>query len=82
LKSAHFCGILQRRRISEMAKSNIGKITVLLPNEEFRRFADYCREHGFKKSTLIAKLVRDFLNAEKEREKEKLGSSEQTARKV
>jgi len=65
-----------------MAKSNIGKITVLLPNEEFRRFADYCREHGFKKSTLIAKLVRDFLNAEKEREKEKLGSSEQTARKV
>lgn len=65
-----------------MAKTDIGKITVLLPNEEFRRFADYCREHGFKKSTLIARLVRDFLNAEKEREKQKAGPSEQSARKV
>lgn len=63
-----------------MDTSGTSKITVLLPNEEFRRFGDYCREHGFKKSTLIARLVRDLLNAEKE--KEKLAPSEQNPRRT
>ena len=66
-----------------MANSGTNKITVLLPNEEFRRFGDYCREHGFKKSTLIARLVRDLLiNAEKEEEKEKVAASEQNPGRV
>ena len=37
-------------------------ITVLLKTEEFSRFEDYCDLRGFKKSTLIARLIRDHLN--------------------
>lgn len=40
------------------------KITVLLPDEEFRRFNSYCAEKGFKKSTLIARLICDRLDHE------------------
>jgi hypothetical protein len=43
---------------------NIARIQVLMPREEADRFTDYCREKGFKKSTLIARLVRDHLNRE------------------
>ena len=38
------------------------KISVLLASEEFDRFEAYCQERGFKKSTLIARLVRDHLD--------------------
>ena len=37
------------------------KVTVLLDAEDFRRFEEYCDKHGFKKSTLIARLIRDHL---------------------
>lgn len=37
------------------------KITVILPSEEFERFDSFCQDRGFKKSTLIARLIRDFL---------------------
>lgn len=40
------------------------KITVLLAEEDFRRFDSYCRDKGFKKSTLIARLVREHLARE------------------
>lgn len=40
------------------------KITVLLPGEEYERFQAYCRERGFKKSTLIARLIREHLDSE------------------
>lgn len=40
------------------------KITVLLDYEEFQRFEDYCDERGFKKSTLIARLIKDHLNGQ------------------
>jgi len=40
------------------------KITVLLDEEEFTRFDSYCRDRGFKKSTLIARLIRQFLDLE------------------
>lgn len=40
------------------------KVSVLLPHEEAHRFEAYCEEYGYKKSTLIARLVRDFLNRE------------------
>jgi metal-responsive CopG/Arc/MetJ family transcriptional regulator len=39
------------------------KITVILPAEEFDRFDSYCQEQGFKKSTLIARLIRDHLDS-------------------
>lgn len=37
------------------------KITVLLDDDEFERFDSYCDAQGFKKSTLIVKLIRDHL---------------------
>jgi hypothetical protein len=39
------------------------KITVLLEPEEFNKFDAYCESLGFKKSTLIARLIRDHLLA-------------------
>lgn len=38
------------------------KISVLLDSQEFDRFDAYCHERGFKKSTLIARLIRDHLD--------------------
>jgi hypothetical protein len=40
------------------------RVQVLLPPDEAERFGDYCRERGFKKSTLIARLIRDHLGQE------------------
>lgn len=40
------------------------KVSVLLPDDDAHRFEAYCEEFGHKKSTLIARLVRDFLNRE------------------
>ena len=46
-----------------MAKKR-NKVTVLLYAEEFERFRNYCDDRGFKKSTLIARLIRRHLDAE------------------
>ncbi len=46
-----------------MDRKKQGKITVLLDPEEFDRFEAYCEAQGFKKSTLIARLIRDHLGA-------------------
>jgi hypothetical protein len=40
------------------------KVTVLLDAAEFERFDAYCHERGYKKSTLIARLVRQYLDLE------------------
>ncbi len=40
------------------------QVSVLLDQSEYDRFSAYCAEHGFKKSTLIARLIRDHLNRE------------------
>lgn len=40
------------------------KVTVLLQPNEFNRFDTYCKEMGYKKSPLLARLIRDFLNNE------------------
>jgi len=40
------------------------KISVLLTAEEEARFTAYCEERGFKKSTLIARLIREHLDRE------------------
>lgn len=42
----------------------MSKISVLLRQDEDARFTAYCQERGFKKSTLIARLVRDHLDRE------------------
>lgn len=41
------------------------RIQVLMPPEEAERFEGYCRERGFKKSTLIVRLVREHLDQER-----------------
>jgi len=47
-----------------MSRKKLNKITVLLPEDEFARFDAYCRERGYKKSTLIARLIRQYLELE------------------
>lgn len=42
----------------------MSKISVLLTEAEEARFGAYCDEKGYKKSTLVAKLIRDYLNKE------------------
>ena len=40
------------------------KVTVLLPDDDSKRFAAYCESKGFKKSTLIVRLIREHLDRE------------------
>lgn len=40
------------------------KVSVILDEPEYRRFESYCEAKGFKKSTLIARLIRDHLDRE------------------
>ena len=44
--------------------SDLVRVQVLLPKQEAERFATYCHYKGYKKSPLIARLVRDHLNKE------------------
>ncbi len=41
------------------------RVSVLLNENEFALFEKYCDEQGHKKSTLIAKLIRDLLDRER-----------------
>ena len=43
-------------------KRKRAKISVLLNSDEFDRFESHCQERGFKKSILIARLIRDHLD--------------------
>ena len=45
-----------------MKKRN--KITVLLDESEFRWFEAFCFERGHRKSTLIARLIREHLKSQ------------------
>ena len=40
------------------------RVQVFLQTEEAERFERYCQERGYKKSTLIARLVREHLDRE------------------
>jgi hypothetical protein len=40
------------------------RVSVLFAPAEYERFEAYCLEHGFKKSTLIVRLVREHLDAQ------------------
>jgi hypothetical protein len=37
------------------------KVSVLLAGSDYDRFESFCKQQGFKKSTLVAKLIRDYL---------------------
>jgi hypothetical protein len=47
-----------------MPRKTSEKISVLLSPDEFDRFDAFCRDRGFKKSTLIARLIRQYLDLE------------------
>jgi hypothetical protein len=40
------------------------RVAVLLTEADNERFEAFCRERGHKKSTLIARLIRDHLDSE------------------
>ena len=42
-------------------KERTPRVNVLLPQEDYDRLTAYCEREGHKKSTLIAKLIREFL---------------------
>lgn len=55
---AHSC----RKR--PLALRRQSKVSVLLTSEELDRLERYCEQRGHKKSTLIARLIRDYLDSE------------------
>ena len=44
--------------------ADLVRVQVLMPRPEADRFNTYCRDKGYKKSPLIARLVREYLNKE------------------
>ena len=50
----------------------MAKISVLITDAEGTRFDEYCDMKGYKKSTLIARLIRDYLDREGFRVQDKL----------
>ena len=40
------------------------RVHVLIPDDEAERFDAYCKVKGFKKSTLIVRLIREHLDRE------------------
>lgn len=44
--------------------ADLVRVQVLMPKVEADRFDSYCREKGYKKSPLIARLVREHLDRE------------------
>jgi hypothetical protein len=47
-----------------MGNGDTRKITVLLNSAEYDRFSKYCEVTGHKKSTLIARLIKEHLDRE------------------
>ncbi len=47
-----------------MAKKSPTKISVLLSDLEYERLDGYCHDRGYKKSTLVARLIRQYLDME------------------
>lgn len=45
-----------------MAGPRLSKVTVLLDRDEFVRLDRFCEERGFKKSTLISLLLKEYLD--------------------
>ncbi|MGE0652739.1 MAG: hypothetical protein AB7P12_13470 [Alphaproteobacteria bacterium] len=49
---------------ADPAMAQSARVHVLIPDEEAVRFDAYCRAKGFKKSTLIVRLIREHLDRE------------------
>jgi hypothetical protein len=57
-------GVFRERIIQAFPMSDSSRVHVLLSQDEAKRFDAYCRLKGFKKSTLIARLIREHLDRE------------------
>lgn len=44
--------------------SDVVRVQVLMPPDEAGRFERFCTDRGYKKSTLIARLIREHLERE------------------
>lgn len=54
----------------------IARVHVLIPQRDAERFEAYCEAKGFKKSTLIVRLIREHLDRERfESQQELFGKS-------
>jgi hypothetical protein len=40
------------------------KISVLLDQNEYERFCAFCKDKGYKKSTLASRLIREFMDSQ------------------
>ncbi len=47
-----------------MTRKTQTKISVLLSDHEYARLDTYCHDRGYKKSTLVARLIRQYLDME------------------
>lgn len=45
------------------SKERTPRVNVLLPQEDYDRLTAYCEREGHKKSTLVARIVREYLAA-------------------
>lgn len=65
LKSAHLSRLVRPSGRMRRGRSRPQmKLSVLLSDDEGERFCVYCAEKGHKKSTLIARLIREHLDRE------------------
>jgi hypothetical protein len=48
-----------------MGEARKHKVSVLLTDDEFRRLDEYCLDRGFKKSTLLTRLLLNHLDEER-----------------
>lgn len=62
--------------MAKSAESGQVKVSVLLRREDAERFSVFCEVEAHKKSTLIAKLVHDFLERQDTGGGERLGTPE------
>lgn len=70
--SAHLCVMILPMVVSnprEKLLKKKKKVSVLLDRVEYEKLKDFCRDHGHKQSTLISKLLRDFLASEERKER-------------
>jgi len=56
------------------------RVTVILSESEGRIFDAYCKKNGFKKSTLISRLIREHIENENFHFQEKMTFADKTSR--
>ncbi len=58
------CAMWDAMKTGRLGNASPAKISVLLTADEAVRFEAYCEKRGHKKSTLIARLIREHLDRE------------------